>query len=43
MYRAETEYAHGIDDYLYRAKALGIDVLPCVNQSPDWYNGYSQG
>ena len=43
MYQAETEYAHGIDDYLYRAKALGIDVLPCVNQSPDWYNGYSQG
>lgn len=43
MYQAETEYAHGIDDYLYRAKALGIDVLPCVNQTPDWHNGYSQG
>lgn len=43
MYRAETEYAHGIDDYLYRAKALGIDVLPCVNLTPDWYAGVSNG
>lgn len=43
MYQAETEYAHGLDDYFQRAKNLGIDVLPCVNQSPDWYNGYTQG
>ena len=43
MYQAETEYAHGIDDYLYRAKALGIDVLPCVNLTPDWYAGVSNG
>lgn len=43
MYQAETEYAHGIDDYLYRAKDLGIDVLPCVNLTPDWYAGVSNG
>ncbi len=43
MYQAETEYAHGLDDYFQRAKSLGIDVLPCINQSPDWLNGYTQG
>lgn len=43
MYQAETEYAHGLDDYFQRAKSLGIDVLPCINQAPDWLNGYTQG
>lgn len=43
FFQAETEYAHGLDDYLMRAKSLGIDVLPCINQAPDWYNGYTQG
>ncbi len=43
FFQAETEYAHGLDDYFERAKRLGIEVLPCVNMTPDWYNGYSQG
>lgn len=43
FFQAETEYAHGLDDYLMRAKSLGIDVLPCVNLTPDWYAGVSDG
>lgn len=43
MYQAETAEAHGLDDYFTACKNKGIDVLPCINQSPDWQNGYSQG
>lgn len=43
FWQAQTAYADGLDDYLYRAKGLGIDVLPCVNLTPDWYAGVSDG
>lgn len=29
--------ANGFDEYLSAAKAAGVDVLPCINQSPEWY------
>lgn len=43
MFQAETEVAHGLDDYFQAAKDRGIDILPCVNQCPDWYAGTSVG
>ena len=43
MFQAETEVAHGLDDYFQAAKDRGIDILPCINQTPDWYAGTSVG
>ena len=41
IWQAEKPYLKGLDDYFAKAKAAGIDVLPCVNQTPDWYAGIS--
>ena len=35
MFQAETEVAHGLDEYFERARDAGIDILPCINQTPD--------
>ena len=43
MFQAETEVAHGLDEYFERARDAGIDILPCINQTPDWYAGTSNG
>jgi len=37
MFQAETEYAHGIDEYLTKCKSAGIDPLLCIHQTPEWY------
>lgn len=39
LFQAETANVHGLDDYFAAAKAQGLDVVPCINQVPDWYNG----
>lgn len=43
MFQAETAQAHGLDDYFQAAKARGIDILPCINQTPEWYRSTSNG
>lgn len=43
LFQAETATVHGLDDYFAAAKAQGLDVVPCINQTPDWYNGKSEG
>jgi hypothetical protein len=43
MFQAETEVAHGLDEYFGRARDAGIDILPCINQTPDWYAGTPNG
>ena len=43
MYQAETSETHGLDEYFERAKRLGIDILPCINQTPEWYRPEGNG
>jgi len=43
MYQAETAEAHGLDDYFTAAKARNIDILPCINQTPEWYRQEGSG
>lgn len=43
IFQAETEVAHGLDDYFAAAKARGIDILPCINRCPNWYAGPPEG
>jgi len=40
MFRGKAQTAFGMmDEYFNMAAAFGIDVLPCVNMIPLWYNG----
>jgi len=37
MYQAETQESSGLDVYFAKCKKSGIDVMPCINQTPEWY------
>lgn len=37
MYQAETQEASGLDVYFARCRKAGISVLPCINQTPEWF------
>lgn len=43
MYQAETAETSGFDQYFERAKKLGIEVLPCINLTPEWYRPEGDG
>ncbi len=43
IYQAYTNEAPGIDTYLEKAKARGIDVLMCFNQCPEWLRPTGNG
>jgi len=37
MYQAGSPAVPGFDTYLAAAKAQGLEVMPCINQTPAWY------
>ena len=39
LYGAATATVQGYDDYFAAAKAAGIDIVPCVNETPSWFWG----
>jgi len=43
LFQAETEEAHGMDDYLTKAKSLGVNVLLCSHQCPEWVRNTGRG
>lgn len=43
MFQAETQETHGLDDYLRRAKEMGINPLLCIHQTPEWYRNTGRG
>lgn len=43
LFQAETEEAHGMDDYLTKAKSLGINVLLTCHQTPEWFRNTGRG
>lgn len=44
MYQAGSPAVPGFDTYLAAAKAQGLEVMPCINQTPAWYrNGWFTG
>lgn len=43
MYQAETAEMHGLDDFFTAAKNRGIDILPCINQTPEWFRNTGNG
>lgn len=43
FYQAYTNEAPGLDTYLAQAKSLGIDVLLCANQTPEWMRPTGNG
>lgn len=40
MKQAQKQYL-GLDDYFAAMQAAGVEVLACVNQTPNWLNGYT--
>lgn len=43
IYQAQTPSVNGYDSYLAEAKAQNLNVIPTINQTPDWYAGVSNG
>jgi hypothetical protein len=43
FYQAWTNEAPGIDTYLAKAKELGIEVIFCANQTPEWLRKTGNG
>jgi hypothetical protein len=43
LFQAETEEAHGMDDYLTKARSLGINTLLCIHQTPEWFRNTGRG
>lgn len=43
MFQAETNEAHGLDDYLSKAKQFGINPLLTIHQTPEWYRNTGRG
>lgn len=37
MYQANTRTVDGYDTYFAEAKKRGIDIVPCIHQTPGWY------
>lgn len=37
MHQGETQETHGMDEYLKRADDLGVEVLLCIHQTPEWF------
>lgn len=37
LYGGASRDVQGYDDYLTAAKNAGIQIIPCVNESPDWF------
>jgi len=43
MHQAETPENHGIDELLTESKAMGINTLLCIHQTPEWYRNTGRG